>query len=164
MNIVWMEHDLPLGTMVLAACDCGLIGAWFVGQAHFAGPQAEWRADPVAPLLQQAARQLDEWFAGARRRFDLPLAPQGTPFRQAVWNEIARIDYGQTRAYGSLAAALGRPHAARAVGAATGRNPWSIIVPCHRLVGRDGGLTGYAGGLERKRELLGFEAGRVRFA
>ena len=137
----------------------GLCGAWFVGQRHFDGPAADWRRDDAHPLLRAAADQLQAWHAGRRRTFDLPLAPVGTAFQQAVWAALARLPFGTTTAYGALAAAVGRPAAARAVGAATGRNPLSIIVPCHRLVGRDGALTGYAGGLERKRALLAFEAG-----
>jgi methylated-DNA-[protein]-cysteine S-methyltransferase len=145
--------------MVLACSEAGLCGAWFIGQRHFDGPAPDWRRDDQHPLLQSAAAQLTDWYAGRRRDFTLPLAPAGTPFQQAVWAELARIGYGRTHTYGEVAATLGRPAASRAVGAATGRNPLSIIVPCHRLVGRGGALTGYAGGLDRKRTLLAFEAG-----
>jgi methylated-DNA-[protein]-cysteine S-methyltransferase len=147
-----------LGPMLLAASEVGLHGAWFVGQRHGAGPAEGWRQDDTHPLLREAAAQLTAWHAGQRRAFDLPLAPRGTPFQQSVWAELARIPHGHTRTYGEVAAALGRPTAARAVGMATGRNPLSIIIPCHRLVGRDGALTGYAGGLDRKRTLLEFES------
>lgn len=159
----WTQLPTPLGPMTVAASPAGLVGAWFDAQKHFNGPQADWLARADAPWLSEAREQFAAWFAGARTRFDLPLAPVGTPFQQAVWQALARIPYGQTQHYGALAAALGRPQAARAVGAATGRNPLSIIVPCHRLLGRDGALTGYAGGLERKRALLAWEAllGRV---
>lgn len=157
MSMIWMQHDTPIGAMILAGDKAGLAGAWIVGQAHFDGIQPEWREDVHARLLRDAAVQLDEWFAGIRREFDLPLAPRGTPFQHAVWHEIARVGYGETRDYGSVAKALGKPSAARAVGAATGRNPLTIIVPCHRLVGRSGALTGYAGGLPRKQALLAFE-------
>lgn len=156
---VWTRRATPLGPMVLAADAAGLIGAWFDGEKHFAGPDAAWMADDRHPLLDQAAAQMGDWFAGRRRDFDLPLAPRGTAFQQAVWREIARVGWGRVRSYGEVAAAIGRPAAVRAVGAATGRNPLTIIVPCHRLLGRDGALTGYAGGLERKRALLAFEAG-----
>jgi methylated-DNA-[protein]-cysteine S-methyltransferase len=143
--------------MILAANDVGLLGAWFDGQRHFGGPQAHWVNDPAHALLRQAGEQLDAWFARERTRFELPLAPVGTAFQQAVWQALARIDFGVTQAYGQVAQAIGRPSASRAVGAATGRNPWSIIVPCHRLLGQAGALTGYAGGLDRKQALLAFE-------
>jgi methylated-DNA-[protein]-cysteine S-methyltransferase len=148
-----------LGTMLLAASETGLQGAWFIGQRHFDGPAKDWQRDDDHPLLHEAATQLTAWHAGQRRHFDLPLAPAGTPFQQSVWTELARIAHGTTRTYGEVAASLGRPSASRAVGAATGRNPLSIIIPCHRLVGRGGALTGYAGGLDRKRTLLAFESG-----
>jgi methylated-DNA-[protein]-cysteine S-methyltransferase len=155
----WSELSTPLQTMVLACTGAGLHGAWFVGQRHFDGPAPDWQRDDQHPLLQEAAAQLTDWYAGRRRDFALPLAPAGTPFQRAVWAELARIAPGTTRTYGEVAAALGRPTASRAVGAATGRNPLSIFIPCHRLVGRDSALTGYAGGLDRKRTLLAFEAG-----
>lgn len=155
----WTTLSTPLDTMLLAASESGLQGAWFVGQRHFDGPAEDWQRSDQHPLLCEAAAQLSAWYAGQRRTFDLPLAPIGTPFQQAVWAELARIAHGSTRTYGELAASLGRPTASRAVGAATGRNPLSIIIPCHRLVGRDGTLTGYAGGLDRKRALLAFESG-----
>jgi methylated-DNA-[protein]-cysteine S-methyltransferase len=155
----WTQITTPLGPMVLAANAAGLQGAWFVGQAHFDGVSSSWAEQPQHPLLLQAAVQLADWYAGQRRAFELPLAPLGTPFQQAVWCQISLIGFGASRSYGELAGALGQPTAARAVGAATGRNPLSIIVPCHRLLGRSGALTGYAGGLARKRALLAFEAG-----
>jgi methylated-DNA-[protein]-cysteine S-methyltransferase len=155
--VCWTRHTTPLGALLLAADDQALIGAWFEGQRHFDGVAPDWRHDPDAPWLREAVVQLDAWFAGQRREFDLPLAPRGTPFQRAVWAGLRGIGFGAHRGYGELAAGLGRPGAARAVGAATGRNPISVIVPCHRLLGRDGALTGYAGGLERKRALLAFE-------
>ena len=109
------------------------------------------------PLLQEAEEQLNEYFAGARREFDLPLAPKGTPFQKAVWAEMCRIPYGETRTYGQLAAAIGRPKAARAVGGACHSNPIAILQPCHRVVGRSGSLTGYAYGVEMKQYLLELE-------
>lgn len=158
----WTELSTKLGSMILAARtgpEPALRGVWFAGQRHFDGPGADWRHDDHDPLLQRAAAQIEAWLAGRITAFDLPLAPQGTAFQQAVWQALARIPYGATRTYGELAAGLGRPQAARAVGAATGRNPLSLIVPCHRLVGRQGQLTGYAGGLDRKRALLALESG-----
>lgn len=164
MKTCWIEHSTPLGEMILAADENGLVGAWFPGQAHFAGVAAGWREDPSDAVLGLAAGQLDDWFAGRRRAFELPLAPRGTPFQLQVWRQIARLGFNRTASYGELAAALARPQAARAVGAATGRNPLSIIIPCHRLLARNGALTGYAGGVERKRALLDFESGRLSFA
>ncbi len=160
---LWKSIASPLGPIVLAAVPEGLIGAWFPGQAHFAGVQPDWRHDRAAAGLIDAERQLAEWFAGRRRDFDLPLAPVGTPFQRQVWAAIRRVAYGATTSYGSVAAELGQSQAARAVGAATGRNPFSIIVPCHRLVGQRGALTGYAGGLDKKRALLAFEAAGAPF-
>lgn len=157
--ICWRELPTPLGLMLLAASDAGLRGAWFAGQAHFDGVPPGWIERPDHPLLRAAAVQLGDWYAGRRRGFELPLAPQGSAFQQRVWQQIAQIGFGQTRTYGEVAAALGQPTAARAVGAATGRNPLSVIVPCHRLLGQGQTLTGYAGGLARKRALLAFEAG-----
>ena len=109
------------------------------------------------PLLAEAQRQLEEYFAGARTSFDLPLAPHGTPFQQAVWGALLDIPYGETRSYGQIAAAVGRPKASRAVGGACHCNPIVIIVPCHRVVGASGSLTGYAGGLDLKAALLALE-------
>ncbi len=149
----------PLGTLLLAAREGALIGAWFLDQRHFPKRCEDWRESPQDGLLRAAASQLEEWFAGTRQGFDLPLAPIGTPFQQAVWREIARVPFGQTQTYGEVARALGRPKASRAVGAATGSNPLSIIIPCHRLVASDGALTGYDGGLARKAALLRFERG-----
>ena len=109
------------------------------------------------PLLAEAQRQLEGYFAGARTSFDLPLAPHGTPFQQAVWAALLDIPYGETRTYGQIAAAVGRPRASRAVGGACHCNPIAIIVPCHRVVGSSGALTGYAGGLDKKSALLALE-------
>lgn len=116
---------------------------------------------PVSPVLVQAAAQLAEYFAGQRQSFTIPLAPRGTPFQQEVWRALCAIPYGQTRSYGQLAAALGRPSAARAVGGACRRNPIWLMIPCHRVVGASGSLTGYAGGLERKKALLALEQGQA---
>jgi len=118
-------------------------------------------ADPTSasPLLAEAARQLDAYFAGELREFDLPLRPNGTPFQLAVWDALREIPYGQTASYADVARRIGRPTAARAVGHANGRNPLAVVVPCHRVIGSDGSLTGYSGGLEMKRVLLTLEAG-----
>ena len=113
---------------------------------------------PDEPVLVEAAIQLDDYFARRRDRFDLPLAPRGTPFQQCVWAALQTIPYGETRSYAAMAVQIGRPSAVRAVGAANGRNPLSIVVPCHRVVGSGGHLTGFAGGLATKRQLLALEA------
>lgn len=146
----------PLGTLTVARNAQGLSGIWFAGQKYHPGPLPA-EVDEHDPLLNEAARQLGDYFAGRRARFDLPLAPEGTTFQQAVWAGLLQIPSGTTLSYGELAQAVHAPSAVRAVGAAVGRNPLSIVVPCHRVLGRDGDLTGYAGGLERKTALLELE-------
>ena len=151
----------PLGTVRLAASPAGLCGLWFDGQRHLParldGPQA-WPEAPDHPLLRDAATQLRQYLQGRRTHFDLPLdLGGGTAFQQAVWQALLRIPTGQTTSYGSLGRQIGNPAAVRAVGAAVGRNPLSVVVPCHRVLGGDGSLTGYAGGLERKAALLRLE-------
>jgi len=143
--------DSPLGALRLLGDGDHLAGVYLPAQT--APPARAGRS----PLLAAAAAQLAEYFAGDRREFDLELAPRGTPFQQLVWQQLARIPYGETRTYAALARALGRPSASRAVGAANGRNPLSIVVPCHRVIGASGELTGYAGGLPAKRWLLAHE-------
>lgn len=149
----------PLGGLTLAATDQGLFGAWFDQQSY--RPDMDgWLPAADDPLLQRAARQVGEYFAGKRKAFDLPLdLSRGTPFQQQVWRSLAQVPYGETTSYTTMAAQLGRPRAVRAVGAAIGRNPMCVILPCHRVLGADGSLTGYAGGLDRKRKLLALEAG-----
>ena len=154
--------DTPLGQILLARTAKGLAGAWFEGQKHHPG-SIDAPARPDDELLQRAARELGEFFAGTRERFDVPLDLQGTPFQRSVWQRLLRIGAGSTRSYGEIAKELGAASAVRAVGGAVGRNPLSVIVPCHRVVGSDGSLTGYAGGVERKRALLALE-GRVHAA
>jgi methylated-DNA-[protein]-cysteine S-methyltransferase len=148
-----MRVDTPIGPLTLVASDAGLRGVLFAGQAAprtFSGPE---------PVLEDAARQLREWFAGTRTAFDLPLDLDGaTPFQRRAWLALAEIPYGTTRSYGEQARVLDAPRAARAVGAANGRNPLPIVLPCHRLVGADGSLTGFGGGLDVKRALLAHEA------
>jgi len=119
------------------------------------------RAHSTSWTARPAAIQLQEYFAGKRTRFDLPLAPRGTAFQKAVWAALLRIPFGETASYGELARAIGKPSASRAVGAANGRNPLSIVIPCHRVIGADGSMTGYGGEISRKRILLDLEA-RVR--
>lgn len=157
-SIAYSHFDSPLGPMLLATAAEGLAGAWFVGGQHVPDVSGDWQRAPDHPLLQTAQDQLSEYFSGQRREFSLPLAPRGTPFQRAVWRAIACVPYGATASYLEIARRAGRAAAARAAGAATGRNPWSIIVPCHRVVGTDGALTGYAGGLQRKQAMLRLEA------
>ena len=148
----------PLGTMHLLASPHGLLGAWFEGQAHF--PELHvYPHDTAHPLIVLACQQLQAYFDKKSTHFSVPLdARAGTPFQQSVWTALQSIAPGQTSSYGAIAQTLGKPSAARAVGAAVGRNPWSIIVPCHRVLGAGGALTGYAGGLDRKIALLQLES------
>ena len=152
----------PLGASVAAAEEGAIVGLWFEGQKYFPDISADWRENPALPALERCAAQLDEYFAGQRQRFDLPLAPHGTAYQQRIWREIAAIPFGNTLSYAELAMRVGNGDAARAAGAATGRNPVSIVIPCHRVVGANGALTGYAGGIHRKTQLLGLEARRNR--
>jgi methylated-DNA-[protein]-cysteine S-methyltransferase len=155
--IRYRMHPSPLGELLLAASERGLCGLYFPEHRHFAGP-AQWQRDDAHALLQEAARQLDAYFEGKRKDFALPLDLQGTAFQRLVWQQLLQLPHGATSTYARHAQAIGAASAARAVGAAIGRNPVSIIVPCHRVLGSDGALAGYAGGLERKRHLLAFEA------
>ncbi len=147
----------PLGTLLAVAADGALTGLYFEGGRHAPPVAPDWIEDERAAPLPECARQLADYFEGRRQCFDLPLLPKGTPFQERVWREIARIPHGRTLTYAQLASRAGAPGCARAAGAATGRNPLSIVVPCHRVVGSDGQLTGYAGGLARKRRLLEME-------
>lgn len=156
-STVQTRYDSPLGPMIVAATDRGLAGLWFEGQRHLPDSSA-WPQVPDHPVLVRALAQLADYFSGRRTQFDLPLDLQGgTVFQQSVWQALLAIPSGGTTSYGDLSQRLGRPSAVRAVGAAVGRNPVSIVVPCHRVLGRDGSLTGYAGGLERKSALLELE-------
>lgn len=156
--------ETPLGDMVALAREEYLCGLWFVGQKHGPAGGGDWLHDPEYPLFAELRRQLEDYFGGRLREFDLPLAPEGTPFQLAVWELLRTIPHGITTTYGALAGSLakggdGRSTSARAVGSAVGRNPIGIIIPCHRVVGADGSLTGYAGGLQRKAALLALERG-----
>jgi methylated-DNA-[protein]-cysteine S-methyltransferase len=155
MFYTWMES--PVGRLLLATDEAGLRKVLFGGE-----PQASWREDP-APLAE-TVRQLRAYFAGELRDFDLPLAPEGTPFQLRVWRELRNIPYGQTISYGELARRVGSPKGSRAVGLANGANPISIVVPCHRVIGSNGKLTGYGGGLENKERLLALEREHPLFA
>jgi methylated-DNA-[protein]-cysteine S-methyltransferase len=149
----WTTVPTPLGNLLLVAVDGALVAAQFA-------PYDEPAADPTPdmPVLAEAARQLAQHFAGERTDFDLPLAPAGTAFQRRVWDELRRIPYGTTTTYGEVAARLGDPRCVRAVGLANGRNPIAVVVPCHRVIGSDGKLRGYAGGVERKQRLLALES------
>ncbi|HVV17861.1 MAG TPA: methylated-DNA--[protein]-cysteine S-methyltransferase [Pseudonocardiaceae bacterium] len=144
----------PVGDLTVVARDDAVVGLYFDGQRRRPADVGE-RAE--TPLLGQVRQQLDEYFTGGRTTFDLPLRPDGDTFDQRVWALLPAIPYGETRSYGDLARQLGDPGLAQAVGAANGRNPLCVLVPCHRVVGADGSLTGYAGGLDRKRFLLDLE-------
>jgi methylated-DNA-[protein]-cysteine S-methyltransferase len=159
-------HPSPLGDLLLLANASHVLGVWFADQSAIPrwaleAPLVSQTPPPAsaAALLQRLGQQLDEYFAGQRQRFDLPLDwSHGSAFQQAVWAALARLEPGLRCSYGALAAAIGRPAAARAVGGALGRNPLGIVLPCHRVLGHAGRLTGYTGGLERKQQLLALEA------
>ena len=163
----------PLGEMLLAASDAALCGLWFMGQRYFppvspdhpeqireiAMPCRSFTKRQAGPasILEQTVEELGAYFAGDLRQFSIPLEPAGTPFQRKVWKQLLAIPHGQTRSYSEIAAGIGCPGAPRAVGAAIGKNPVSIIIPCHRVLGKSGSLTGYAGGTDKKRFLLALE-------
>ena len=149
----------PLGDVLLAATEQGLAGVWFVHRQEHLPDSSQWVTDNAHPTLMAAATQLREYFEGQRQTFEIQLQPAwGTPFQRAVWQALQRIPYGHTSTYGDIARDIDNPKAVRAVGAAIGQNPHSIIVPCHRVLGANGSLTGFAGGLDRKKHLLALEA------
>lgn len=165
MNVQILRVDSPIGLLTLAADDDGLC------RIEFPPPRASMLAGPHlvesarasrSRVLQDARDQLAEYFAGTRRTFDLPLAPHGTAFQRAVWTMLARIPYGETWSYGEVARSIEKPEAVRAVGAANGRNPIPIVLPCHRVIGADGSLTGFGGGLPTKQFLLELEGALPR--
>jgi methylated-DNA-[protein]-cysteine S-methyltransferase len=142
-----------LGPMRFVARGDALVSLWFTSDAPESGDRDA--------LLDRAIEEVDEYFAGARTEFSIRLAPEGTPFQHEVWNALRAIPFGETRSYSDVARTIGKPRAVRAVGAANGRNPLGIVVPCHRVIGADGSLTGYAGGMERKKFLLALERQRL---
>lgn len=152
----YLEHESPLGPLLLAATEHGLSGLYFEQHRHFKGTDG-WQRAADQLHLRRAARQLDEYFGGQRTEFELELDLHGTPFQRAVWQQLMTLPFGHTTTYARHAQAMGNPKALRAVGAAIGRNPVSIIVPCHRVIGTNGAPTGYAGGIERKCRLLALE-------
>jgi methylated-DNA-[protein]-cysteine S-methyltransferase len=151
-------YESPYGQMLLVAGDDALCGVYFDGQKYHPGIAPEWQRDSRHAQLAQAKRELAEYFGRERRRFDVAVSPEGTPYQQSVWAAISTVGFGETITYGELARRARHPRNARAAGAATGRNPLTIIIPCHRIVGSSGALTGYAGGLDRKRALLTLES------
>lgn len=159
--IYTLYYDSPIGRLLLAERDGSLIGLWMEGQKYF--PELSGDCRQPTPVLQKAVQWLDRYFRGEKPQIrELPLAPEGSSFRREVWDILCTIPYGQTTTYGRIAAELSRRRgtaamSAQAVGGAVGHNPISIIIPCHRVVGTDGSLTGYAGGLEQKKWLLDFE-------
>jgi methylated-DNA-[protein]-cysteine S-methyltransferase len=161
MSVVHAVMPSPVGPLRLAAEDDGLRLIEFPDPRHPVAPEDDWEEGDNAVLAMTRA-QLGEYFAGTRRAFDLPLAPRGTAFQRAVWRALATIPYGETISYRALAERIGQPSAMRAVGAANGRNPLPIVVPCHRVIGADGSLTGFGGGLPTKRFLLQLEGALPR--
>lgn len=162
MSTQHLVIDSPVGPLRLVTDGSHLTGVYFTEHRHAPedlGPEVA--AADAPPVLTEAAAQLAEYFAGERVDFDLPTAADGTDFQRTVWEALTHIPYGQTWSYGQLAAAIGRPLASRAVGLANGRNPISIVVPCHRVVGSTGAITGYGGGVERKQALLDLERSRA---
>lgn len=151
----------PIGTLTLVAGEAGLVAVLWPDEDPARVRLGPLRDDDGHPILEAAAAQLQAYFAGTLTQFDLPLDPRGTDFQQSVWQALRMIPFGETRSYADIARAIGRPDAVRAVGAANGRNPLSIIAPCHRVVGSTGALTGFAGGLAAKRWLLDHESPRL---
>ena len=153
--ILYSTVASPIGELTLTSDGTSVTGVYMHNQKHAAARTKDWRRDDAA--LKEPRAQLQAYFAGELREFDLPLAPEGTPFQQRVWRALCDIPYGETISYGELARRIGQPKASRAVGLANGQNPISIVVPCHRVIGANGSLTGYGGGLERNRWLLAHE-------
>ncbi|MHC6800718.1 methylated-DNA--[protein]-cysteine S-methyltransferase [Vibrio antiquarius] len=157
MKTFYTEMPSLLGTVTIQSNAEGLLGIWF--ETCTTKPSELGARDDQHPVLRQAVTQLNEYFSGLRNEFDLPLAATGTDFQNQVWQALTTIPYGETWSYQDLANAIGNPKAVRAVGLANGKNPISIVVPCHRVIGKSGKLTGYAGGVERKQRLLALEQG-----
>jgi methylated-DNA-[protein]-cysteine S-methyltransferase len=152
------EGESPLGLLSLTSDGEVLTGVYLSRQRHGPAVTPQWQRRDDVPIFAAVREQLAAYFRGERNGFDLPLAPHGTEFQQRVWEELSRIPYGCTISYGELARRIGNDRASRAVGLANGRNPIAIIIPCHRVIGADGSLTGYGGGMHRKQALLAFEA------
>jgi len=153
----YTTYESPVGPLLLVGERDAIAGLYFHHGKHTPTPAPDWCRANDAPVFAEACQQLDAYFAGQRQQFDLKLAPQGTDFQQRVWQQLRLIPFGETISYGELAKRIGDPKSSRAVGAANGKNPISIIVPCHRVIGADGTLTGFGGGVETKRTLLELE-------
>ncbi|HUA66690.1 MAG TPA: methylated-DNA--[protein]-cysteine S-methyltransferase [Alphaproteobacteria bacterium] len=149
-----------LGELLLVATATHLVGIYFSNHKHSAQLPGDWKLDPKHPILRQASEEIREYINCKRTAFSVPISFEGTEFQREIWRQIALIPFGQTISYSELARRAKAAKAVRAAGAATGRNPLGIIVPCHRVIGKNGTMTGFAGGLERKKNLLGLEAGR----
>ena len=160
-RIYYTTMESPVGMLRLVAEELGLRTVWFVRGRKEEKPDAEWKED--AAFFVEVIRQLNAYFAGELREFEIPLLMLGTDFQKQVWKALLTIPYGETMSYGELAKKIGEPKAVRAVGAANGQNPIPIIVPCHRVIGSDGSLTGFGGGLENKKKLLELEKGQRSF-
>ncbi len=158
--VSFTQIESSLGPLLLAADETGLRSIDFVNGRRPARPDPVWHED--SERLQESVRQLRAYFAGELETFDLPLAPAGTPFQLSVWRRLCEIPYGETISYGELARRLGNPNASRAVGLANGANPIPIVIPCHRVIGSNGKLTGYGGGLPIKEKLLALERRQLR--
>jgi methylated-DNA-[protein]-cysteine S-methyltransferase len=156
----YTRMESPVGPLLLVADDGGLRRIDFVNGRNPGGPDPQWHDD--AEPLHETVRQLRAYFGGELETFDLAPAPQGTPFQLAVWNRLCEIPFGETISYGELARCIGNPNASRAVGLANGSNPIPIVIPCHRVIGSNGKLTGYGGGLPIKEKLLGLERRQLR--
>ncbi len=157
MTIVYI-HESPVGPLTLVSDGAALAGVYFESQKHGSPPAGPLSTDKI---IDATRKQLDSYFAGKRKSFDVPLRPLGTAFQARVWNALTKIPYGETTSYGAIAASIGSPKAVRAVGAANGRNPIPVIIPCHRVIGANGSLTGFGGGMARKELLLDLERGAL---
>jgi methylated-DNA-[protein]-cysteine S-methyltransferase len=156
--------DSPVGSLLLTSNGRSLTGLYLQGQKHFPNQTDDWQDSTQLDLFVQVQEQLSEYFAHKRQAFELPLEPQGTEFQKQVWQFLTQIPFGETISYGTLAKMTGNPTASRAVGAANGRNPISIVIPCHRVIASNGKLTGYAGGVDRKKWLLQHEHSQMQFS
>jgi methylated-DNA-[protein]-cysteine S-methyltransferase len=157
MKTYYQLHDSPMGELLLLSNGQALTALHITGGKYVPAADGDWVRDDALPVLAQTRRELDAYFQAKLRVFTVPLAPQGTEFQKQAWSALAKIPYGETRSYGQQAQLIGKPKAVRAIGAANGRNPIGIIVPCHRVIGADGSLTGYAGGMNNKAYLLKLE-------
>ncbi len=157
MTTYYQLHDSPVGELLLISDGAALTALHMTAGKYVPSLEVDWLRDDERAVLTQTRRELDEYFSGKRRVFSIPLAPSGTEFQKQAWTALTKIPFGEKRTYGQQAAIIGRPKAVRAIGAANGKNPISIIVPCHRVIGADGTLTGYAGGLHNKEYLLKLE-------